>query len=135
MYGTIPIMQTCAKRILVVDDNASVCGALRYFIENHTTLQVCEARDGAEAVTQAEMQNPDVVVMDLVMPKMNGIEAASVIKSLLPHALIVVFTLHSDVIGKALARAIGVDVVVSKSDGAAGLIKALQPIWIENSSS
>jgi DNA-binding NarL/FixJ family response regulator len=132
---TIPIVQTWAKRILVVDDNASVCGALRHFIETHTALQVCEARDGAEAVKQAELQHPDVIVMDLVMPNKNGIEAASVIKSLLPHTLIVVFTLHSDVIGEALAKAIGVDVIVSKSEGAAGLIKALQPIWNENSPS
>lgn len=120
------------RRVLVADDNATIRAALRYFIENYTNMQVCEAGDGAQAVEQAETQEPDVVIMDLVMPNMNGVEAASVIKSLLPRTRIVVFTLHSDVIGEALAKAIGVDVVVAKSEGAAGLIKVLQPIWTEN---
>lgn len=130
----IPIRDV-AKRILVVDDNPTMRSALRFFIENYTSLRVYEARDGAEAIEQAEVQKPDVAIIDLVMPNMNGLEAASAIRSRLPRVRIVVFTLHSDVIGGALAKAIGVDVVVAKSDGASGLIKALQTIWAENAPS
>lgn len=124
-----------AKRILVVDDNPTMRAALRFFIENCTCMQVCEASDGVEAVEQAEVQKPDVAIIDLLMPSMNGLEAASVIRSSLPKVRIVVFTLHSDLVGKALARAIGVDLVVAKSEGASGLIKALQTIWAENAPS
>jgi DNA-binding NarL/FixJ family response regulator len=130
----VPI-HTLAKRILVVDDNPTMRAALRFFIETCTSMRVSEARDGAEAVERAEVQKPDVAIIDLVMPNVNGLEAASVIRSRLPEVRIVVFTLHSDVIGVALAKAIGVDVVVSKSDGATGLIKALQTIWAENAPS
>lgn len=124
-----------AKRILIVDDNLTIRTALRSFIENCTTMRVCEASDGSEAVEQAVAQNPDVAIIDLVMPIMNGLEAASAIRSRLPKVRIVVFTMHSDVIGGALAKAIGVDVVVAKSEGASGLIKALQTIWSENAPS
>lgn len=130
----IPI-HALAKRILVVDDNPTMRSALRFFIETYTSMRVCEARDGAEAVELAELQKPDLAIIDLVMPNMNGLEAASVIRSRLPKVRIVVFTLHSDVIGGALAKAIGVDVVVSKSDGASGLIKALETIWADNAPS
>lgn len=129
--STVIPLRGFARSILVVDDNPTMLSALRLFIENFTTLSVYEARDGAEAVEQAEAHGPDVVIMDLVMPNMNGIEAASVIRSRLPNVRMVVFTLHSDVIGQSLAKAIGVDVVVAKSEGAAGLIKALEAIWPE----
>lgn len=129
--AVIPI-RGLAKLILIVDDNPIVRAALRLFIENHTRMRACEARDGAEAVDLAAVQKPDVVIMDLVMPNMNGLEAASAIRSRVPNAHMVVFTLHSDVIGKGLAKAIGVDVVVPKSEGAMGLIKALEAIWAES---
>lgn len=119
----------------MVDDNATMRAALRLFIQNYTTLSVYEASDGVEAVEQAEVREPDVVIMDLVMPNMNGIEAASVIRSRLPNVRMVVFTLHSDIIGESLARAIGVDIVVAKSEGAIGLIRALEAIWSEGAPS
>lgn len=129
--STVLPIRSFARSILVVDDNPAMRAALRLFIENSTSMRVCEARNGVEAVQQTESQEPDVVIMDLVMPNMNGVEAASVIRSRLPDVRIVVFTLHSGVIGEALAKAIGVDVVVAKSEGAAGLIKALGQIWTE----
>ena len=130
----IPI-RASAKSILIADDNPTVRSALRFFIENCTSMRVCEARNGTQAVEQAEAEKPDVAIIDLVMPSMNGLEVASAIRSRLPKVRIVVFTLHSDVIGGALAKAIGVDIVVAKSEGAFGLIKALETLWSESAPS
>lgn len=121
-------MDVCAKTVLVVDDNANVRAGLRHFLENAAHLDVCgEAADGQQAVEQATKHRPCLVLMDLSMPNMNGAEAASVIRRLLPNTRIVIFTLFADSFGKAMAKFSGVDLVVSKSDGTAGLLQALQP--------
>src|SRR6185437_1599442 len=61
-------------------------------------------------------------------PGMNGVEAASVLKRRLPDTRIVIFTLYADQIGDSLANALGIDLVVSKSEGGAALARALQPL-------
>lgn len=105
-----------------------VRAALRMFLEQSTTLKVCgEAADGSEAVAKARELRPSLVLLDLSMPNMNGAEAASIIHSILPDTRIVVFTLYSDFVGRAMARAAGVDLLVEKTEGATGLLKALQP--------
>lgn len=89
-------------------------------------VEVCEwAGDGCEAVRKAQEHKPDLVLLDLSMPVMNGLEAASVIRKTLPHSRIVVFTLYPDKLGQQLAKAAGVDLVISKAEGAAGLLHAL----------
>lgn len=93
-------MHSPSKSVLVVDDNATVRQALRRFFETRTSMKVWKARNGSEAIEQTKAQKPDFVIMDLVMPNMNGVEAASVIRSLSEKVHIIVFTLHSDVIGK-----------------------------------
>ena len=88
---------------------------------------VCgEATNGMEAVTLANQCKPDLVIMDLRMPEMNGAEAANAIRSAIPDTRIVIFTLFSDAFGRFLARVSGVDLVVSKSEGLTGLTRALQ---------
>ena len=92
-------------------------------------MYVCgEASNGAEAVKIAKECKPDLVLMDLRMPEMNGAEAASAIRSSLPDTRIVIFTLFSDSLGRFMAKMSGVDVVVSKSEGLTGLAKALQEL-------
>jgi DNA-binding NarL/FixJ family response regulator len=116
-----------ASTALIVDDNDFVRIALRMLLEERTELRICgEAADGAEAVGKAKGLQPDLVLMDLTMPKMGGAEAASIIKKMLPDTRIVVFTLYSNPGGKDLAEALGVDVVISKSDGVARLLEAVQ---------
>jgi DNA-binding NarL/FixJ family response regulator len=119
-------MSECPETVLIVDDNASIRFALRHFLEKTTRMQVCgEAADGLEAVIKAKSLSPDLILMDVSMPRMNGIEAASVIRKKKPDVRIVAFTLFPHVIGFSLARASGVDLVVSKTDGASGLTDAL----------
>jgi DNA-binding NarL/FixJ family response regulator len=64
-------------RILIADDSPQILQALRKALEEHPEWEVCaEASNGIEAVAQPAALNPDVVVLDLTMPKMNGFEAA-----------------------------------------------------------
>jgi DNA-binding NarL/FixJ family response regulator len=120
--------------VLIVDDSVTVRSAIRTFLEVTMQMKVCgEAADGVEAIQMASHHRPTLILMDLSMPSMNGVEAASVIKKQVPESRIVVFTLYTDVIGKAMAKAAGVDVVVSKSEGATGLMRAIQPLLKENS--
>jgi NarL family two-component system response regulator LiaR len=69
-------------RVLIVDDHEIVRKGIRALLATKRDIQVVgEARDGAEAVTQAQTLHPDVILMDLMMPKMNGVEATQAITS------------------------------------------------------
>ena len=106
--------------ILIVDDNASIRRSLRFCIEQNTNWQVCgEADNGKIAVERVKELHPDIVILDLQMPVMNGIEAARQISRLAPNTAMLMFTLYS---GEQLlkdAQAAGIKDVVSKSNGAA----------------
>ena len=65
------------------------------------------------------------------MPTMNGIEATSVIKDALPYTHIVMFTLYSDALGEKVAKAAGVDVILPKDQGVAGLTRALERLFAD----
>src|SRR6267378_1714766 len=112
--------------VLIVDDSAEVRDIVRSFLERgETGFTVCgEATNGLEAIKQAEILKPDLVLIDLRMPIMNGIETAGVLKRLLPKTHIVLFSNYTDEIGTALATAVGIDLVLPKgslSDMAQGL--------------
>ena len=82
-----------AIRVLLVDDHAMVRRGMRDFLGLHDDIEVVgEARDGAEAVEQAQVLEPDIVVMDLMMPGLDGIEATSMIKKARPDIEIVALT-------------------------------------------
>lgn len=116
------------KSVLIVDDNFTIRAALRAFIERTMGMQVCgSVANGADAVAKASEEKPNLVLMDLSMPVMNGLEAASAIRKAVPQSTIVIFTLFSDHLGELLARASGVDLIVSKTEGPAGLLHALEP--------
>jgi len=87
---------------------------------------VCgEAGDGVAAIEQARVLKPDVVVLDLAMPRLNGMEAAAVLKNLMPRTAIVMLTFHDDQIKAVPASAFGIKAIVSKADGMSTLIKCL----------
>lgn len=114
------------KTVLIVDDNAHIRSALRAFFTVNMQLEVCgEAADGLEAIEQAKSKQPDIIIMDLAMPRMNGVEAAFAIRQMMPHVRIVLFTLH-DFVSKSLANSFAVDIVVLKSEGASGLAEAIE---------
>ena len=84
-------------RILLADDHTVVRKGLRLLLESHSGFQViADAADGREAVALAVQHTPDVVVMDVAMPILNGIEAARQISARLPETAIVFLSMHSD---------------------------------------
>jgi DNA-binding NarL/FixJ family response regulator len=115
-----------SKQILIADDSSTVRRILKIFLQDRKGITVCgEAANGFEAVEKAKMLRPDLVLLDLAMPVMNGAEAASVLKKLMPNVLIIVFTMFSENIGRALTSVIGVDMVLSKPDGMRALVDAI----------
>jgi len=113
--------------VLIVDDNQMVRKVMRHFFETLPDWKVGgEAEEGAEAVQKAAELKPDLILLDFSMPNMNGIEAASVLKKMLPDVHIIVFTIFDDALGSSLVSAVGVDLVVPKAEGLTGLAKAIQ---------
>ena len=103
--------------ILIVDDNATMRRSLRSWIEQESDWQVCgEAEDGKVAVDKVKELLLDIVILDLQMPVMNGLEAARQITLLAPGTAMVMFTMYTG--GQLLkdARAAGIADVVSKCD-------------------
>jgi DNA-binding NarL/FixJ family response regulator len=108
-----------AVRILIADDDASIRRLLRRLIENHENWTVCgDAQDGQDAVAKAAQLSPDVVVLDLAMPQMNGLQAARQISRTnpeLPLLLLTVQQLSKELASEALHA--GFKGAVSKSTG------------------
>jgi DNA-binding NarL/FixJ family response regulator len=84
-------------RILLADDHATVRHGLKLLIDGEPDMKVVgEASDGNEVVRQARELKPDVVVMDISMPGMNGLAATRALKKIQPHAVVVTLTRHAD---------------------------------------
>jgi DNA-binding NarL/FixJ family response regulator len=119
-------------RILIVDDQEAVRGIIRDFLHRASFVVCGEAADGVEAIEQAKRLKPDLIVIDLAMPEMNGVEAASVISREMPNVTIVALTMHGEHFGPALAAAVGVKAVVSKSDGLNKLVECVKALLSRN---
>jgi DNA-binding NarL/FixJ family response regulator len=113
--------------VLLVDDSQIVRKVVRDYLETLTDWKIKgEARDGAEAIQKARELKPDVILLDYSMPNMNGIQAASELKKLLPNVFIVVFTMFDESLGSILSSAAGVDLVVPKPEGLNHLVRSVE---------
>jgi DNA-binding NarL/FixJ family response regulator len=118
------------KRVLIADDNIYVRDLVRTFLQSAPDIEVCgEAASGAEAIEKAKELKADVVLLDLSMPSMNGVEAASILKKTVPGVRVVMFTLYSDNLPKNAISDMGVDVVLSKTDGIAHLVESINAAY------
>ena len=114
------------KHVLVVDDSFTVRQSLKRYLSNRGDVVVCgEAVNGREAVQRAMALKPDIVLLDLAMPELNGAEVASVLKGAMPDTRIILFTMYRENVGKYLSSAVGIDVVLSKPDGGTKLAAAI----------
>src|SRR5687767_6299175 len=117
-----------AIRILIADDHAVVRQGLRMFLGLDDELQVVgEASDGAEALRLAHQLKPDVVLMDLLMPKMDGITATTAIRGELPEVEVIALTSvleDTSVVGAVRAGAIGYLLKDTQADELCRAIKA-----------
>jgi DNA-binding NarL/FixJ family response regulator len=101
--------------ILIVEDHDAVRGSLREWLETiFPQCRVIEAASGEEAVALAQANFPSLVVMDIGLPQMNGIEATRRIKVSVPSAQIVILTTHEDDLHRADAKVAGASAFVPK---------------------
>jgi len=116
-------------RVLVVDDHHVVREGLRRMLEMEDGIQVIgEARSGEEAIAKAVSLSPDVIVMDLKMPGMDGITATREIKERLPHVSILVLTLYAEDFVKQAVEA-GVSGYLLKDSDCEQIIQAIHQVY------
>lgn len=116
-------------RILLVDDYPSFRRMLRLFLELNPDWEVCgEASDGWEAVERTGELKPDIVIMDLDMPKLNGLEATRKIHMTSPSIRILILTLHDNSLLPRLAQESGAQGIVLKSEPFDILAKAIESV-------
>lgn len=116
-------------RIIVVDDHPIVRQGLKTLIEGHLDWQVVgEAADGIEAIDKAGKLNPDVMVLDVTMPNMNGLEACRVLRKQRPQLEILFVTQHDSPHMMREAFAAGARGYVVKSNAARDLLEAVEAV-------
>jgi DNA-binding NarL/FixJ family response regulator len=113
-------------RILIADDNEVVRLGVRTLLLSKRDWEACgEATNGREAISKVSELSPDVVILDLSMPVMNGFEAAAEIRRIAPSIKIVFLSIH-DV--PATAREVGADAFVSKTSSAEELVATIERV-------
>lgn len=114
-------------RVVVADDHPVVRSMVRSALQQHPHFEVCgEAQNGAEAIAEVKRIRPDVVVLNVTMPLVNGFEAAREIKKQVPETAIVILSSHADKHFVAEAKRLGVRAYVAKSKISEALIDAIQ---------
>jgi DNA-binding NarL/FixJ family response regulator len=115
--------------VLVVDDNDSYRGNLINFLQKQDDVQIIgQARDGLEAMSLTHTLNPDLVMMDISMPGVGGLEATSHIKERNPGTKVVFVTIHEERTYQILADILQADGFVCKSSAKRDIPKVLRSI-------
>jgi DNA-binding NarL/FixJ family response regulator len=115
-------------RILIADDHEIVRRVLRLIVESRPNVEVIEAANGQEAVEKAASDAPDVVILDVFMPKLNGTDAAKEIKQILPDVPVLLLSMYAeDQLADELSR-VDVQGFIQKIDAMSKLPQALDTI-------
>jgi DNA-binding NarL/FixJ family response regulator len=118
-----------AVRILIVDDHEIVRHGIRSILQARPHWEICgEGADGHEAVSLAKELQPDVIILDVTMPVMGGLAAASQILHANRNARILIFTMHESMTLSKLVQKSGAHGLVVKSQASKNLIQALETI-------
>jgi DNA-binding NarL/FixJ family response regulator len=105
------------KTILLADDSPVIGQTLYRALATEGSYDLCaQAADGSEAISLAKQYKPDLVILDLAMPKMNGLETARELKKIMPAVPIILLTLHASTVKELFAGDSCVDLVVPKGD-------------------
>jgi DNA-binding NarL/FixJ family response regulator len=119
------------KTVLIADDSASMRLSVRLLLQGrHTELVVREAVDGIDAIEKAKTSNPDLILVDLAMPRLNGAEVAAVLKNEMPETPVILFTM-TDLDVDFLCAAIDVD-FISKAEGVSKLLERVDALFPPN---
>lgn len=104
-------------RILIVDDSPLVRQRLKAMLERHAGWQVCgEAASGPDALEKVKQSTPDLIVLDFLMPGMDGLQAARELGKVVPHVPILMFSMHLSRQLVEAAQTVGIRGAVAKSD-------------------
>jgi DNA-binding NarL/FixJ family response regulator len=119
-----------AKMVLVVDDSLWVRERLRNLFDSAEGLEVCgEAGNGREGVEKAEQLQPDLIILDLSMPVMNGIDGARILRRILPSVPVILFSCYSAVFQEEEAKSVGISALVSKDEALAKLVGTARSLF------
>lgn len=119
------------KSILIVDDNPVIRCSLRKLLQAQPDWIICgEAEDGCDGIEKAAKLRPDLIVIDLAMPVLNGVVATSVLKRLMPAVPIVMYTSFGDPRIKKTAMAAGLDAFVDKSESPETLLSCIEQLLV-----
>lgn len=119
-------------RILIVDDHEIFRRGLRSLLATRSDWEVCgEATDGLDAVEKAKQLQPDVVVLDITMPHLNGLNATQLIRREVPTAKVVILSQHQPAVIKQVALAAGASAYVTKSEVSRELLTAIEGLISE----
>lgn len=122
-------MERRPLRVLVVDDNESVRRSICQILDSQTDIEViCQAVDGADALNQARQHHPDLVLLDITMPTMNGLDAARILKREFPAMHVVIVSQHDSRGFQWAALAAGASGYVVKSNAAQDLLPEVRRI-------
>lgn len=112
--------------ILIVEDNESFRGSLRQLLlALFPSRRISEALTGEESVSMAIAEPPDLIIMDIHLPGINGLEAARLIKQALPGIPVVILSVYEEESYRVEAAAVGVSEFIPKSRAATRLVPAL----------
>ena len=112
--------------MLVVDDHEIVRIGVRILLSDQSQWEICgEAQDGPEAIEKVRTLNPDLVILDLTMPLLSGLDVAQRIRQMSPAIKIVFFSIHEM---PTTARLVGADAFVSKSSAAQNLERTIHTL-------
>jgi two-component system, NarL family, nitrate/nitrite response regulator NarL len=115
------------KTVLIADDNAFVRTALYEIFEREPDLHVCAVvENGREAIEEACRLNPDLIVLDIAMPVMNGLEAARVLRELMPNVPLILYSANPREVSEQFATSIGIYGMISKSERVSVLIDTVR---------
>lgn len=129
MASSSPQIKTALARtrILIADDQPAIRKMVRSTLEHHTNFEVCgEVEDGGKAVEAAANLLPDVVVLNISMPVLNGFQAAREIRATLPETVIVILSANTDQHFIEEARKAGARAYVTKTESGNALIKTIE---------
>jgi two-component system nitrate/nitrite response regulator NarL len=115
-------------RILIADDHEVVRKGVRSLLESQENQNITEASNGKEAVDIASEMSPDLVVLDVTMPILDGLSAARQIKKALPRVPIVILSIHNGPEMMRATKRAGADAFVTKSDLGSVLLKAVEAV-------
>lgn len=127
-HSTIPGKPKMSVRVLIVDDQPSVRNSFRSLLASRPDWKISgEAADGLEAIEKAKSLRPDIILMDVSMPRMSGLEAARILRDEVPEAKVVIVSQNDPALVSIQAHEVGASAHIAKSD----LFRTLLPVLDE----